>query len=241
MKKAILIINILIIAISCIFSDNTPTWDYQEFTQKIGGYIADNEVDSSEDYTYLYVEPFIDPLGTSTSTNGYSGINLDYTDDDSTLTYTSSSGTAISYKYMIIPTTERLTDLGLKVSTFTVYVTFTDEQSSGANVIIKHSKLYLKNSDGTLDTSVSVDYELGALYAIDDGNEVGDYQQQICLSYDSTLTSLDVERKIVIALTSDQNKASIQDAGLFFRMTNNSFPTTGGQYTSNVVVTLEAI
>ena len=224
--KRMIILFLLLILLSPVFADNTPSSDYQSFVQKIAGYILDNEETYTEDYTYLYVQEFIDPLGTGTSANGYQGINLDYTDADETLTYTSS---------------EKLTSLGLKISTFTVYVTFTTEQTSGAKLTISHSRLYWKAPDGTIDTTIGVDYELGTLYSIDNGVRISDYTQQICLSAESTLTLLESEKRIIIPLTSTVGRASIQDAGLFFRMTTGSFPTESGQYVSTVTFSLEAI
>lgn len=239
--KRIILLFIIVILISPVFADNTPSSDYQSFVQKIAGYILDNEDMYTEDYTYLYVQEFIDPLGGSQSANGYHGINLDYTDADETLTYTSNAGTGLSYKYMIAPSSEKLTSLGLKISTFTVYVTFTTEQTSGAKLTISHSQLYWKAPDQTIDMTTGVDYELGALYSIDNGVSISDYTQQICLSTESTISLLESEKRIIIPLTSTVGRASIQDAGLFFRMTPGSFPTESGQYVSTVTFSLEAM
>lgn len=239
MKKIVLLFTLLLLLFSLYAVD--PTSDYQSFTQKIAGYILDNEEDYTDDYTYLYVQDFIDPLGSGQSENGYHGINLDYSDDEDTLTYSSASGTNLSYKYMISPTAERLHELGLKISSFTVYVTYAQNQANGARLIISHTPLYWRSPSGAIDSTISVDYELGALYAIDDGEHVSEYHQQMCLSSNSTLTSYEIERRIMIELPNTTGKASIQEAGLFFRMTDGSFPTHTGQYIGDVTLSLEAI
>lgn len=239
MKKLVVLLILLFMMLSLYAVD--PTSDYQSFTQKIAGYILDNEEDYTDDYTYLYVQDFIDPLGSGQSENGYHGINLDYNDEEDTLTYSSAAGTNLIYKYMITPTASRLQELGLKISSFTVYVTYAQNQANGARLIITHTPLYWRSPGGTIDTSIAVDYELGVLYAIDDGNHVSEYSKQICLSSDSNLTQYEVERRILIQLPNTAGKASVQDAGLFFRMTSGAFPTEHGQYVGDVTFSLEAI
>lgn len=239
MKKLVLLFILLSIMLSLYAVD--PTSDYQSFTQKIAGYILDNEENYTDDYTYLYVQDFMDPLGTGQSENGYHGINLDYTDEEDTLMYTSSSGTNLSYKYMISPTADRLQGLGLKISSFTVYVTYAQNQANGARLIITHTPLYWRAPSGTIDTTIAVDYELGVLYSIDDGNNISDYSQQICLSSNSTLTPYEIDKRILIQLPNTTGKASVQDAGIFFRMTSGAFPTQTGQYVGDVTFSLEAI
>ena len=217
MKKTILVIAILIILpVSFLFStDQTPTSDKKTFSQRVSGYI--------DDITMLTVTPF---LFAGYEENGYYGINLDFTDESSNIN-----------RYLVTPTTNPLTMPGLQVSSFSLITTFQAGQTAGGRLTITHD--HLVNSS---DSEAKVDYELAVKYTISDGQTETDVPAKICFSSDSTITAIQSQKSIVIDIPySTSGVVSIKEAGIYFRLTNDSPVSVPGQYASTVTFKLEAL
>lgn len=209
--KKILTILLFSICIFCLFAGNTPANDKKTVEQKISGYI--------DDITFLSISNFA-----YDNINEGKGINLNYTDESNTVN-----------RYLITPTSEILTLPGLPIGTFSLIATFTENQSGG-RLTITHDKLV--NSS---DPSVEYDYELGIKYSLNNGNTILDVPAKMCLSRNSTITSISGQKSVVINLPGENGIVSIQDAGIYFRLTKDSIVSVTGQYFSTVTFNLEAI
>lgn len=152
--------------------------------------------------------------------NGY-GINLDYTDDSNTI------NTAL-----IAPTSTMLMEPGLQIGTFDLFILFLSYTS--AKLTITHDKLVNTTGD-------EVDWELGVKYTLNNGTSLIDAASRMCLSSDSTLTSNSAQKSIVLNFSSTNTLASIQNGGLYFRLTSGSPVTENGFYESTIQFTLEAL
>ena len=126
--------------------------------------------------------------------------------------------------YLIAPTGTPLTLTGLKVGEFTVVASH-----AGYKLVVTHGPLVKTGND-----PVSYDYELGVSYAIG-----GITYTKICLATDNPAMA-DPDHKITISLRSGDSVVVIQNAGIYFRMTNGNVITTVGNYASTVTFTLEA-
>ena len=166
--------------------------------QRIYGFI--------DDITYLLVNPFIYE---NTTYGQYRGIDLDYSD--------ASNG----FRYLIMPTETALTSPGLQIGTFSMLATFMTRTRS-ANLRVTHTKLL-----HDADPSVMVDYELGVMYSISNGEGISNPPASMCLSTGS----------IVIPITSAIS--TVMDGNIYFRLTKNQNVTQAGQYSSTVTFYLE--
>ena len=129
-----------------------------------------------------------------------------------------------NYRYLIAPTVTPLSVTGLKVGTFSVLASH-----PGYTLVVTHDKL-----TQAADPSVKYDYELGVSYSIG-----GTTYTRICLATNDPANA-DSDHKISISLRSGDSVVMIQDAGIYFRMTNGEVVNSVGNYTSTVTFTLEA-
>ena len=169
---------------------------------------------STQQDIYGFINEFVD-ISVSDfyfeSSNGGKGINFN-TEQNT------------NYRYLIAPTGTPLTLTGLKVGEFTVVASH-----SGYKLVVTHGPLVKTGND-----PVSYDYELGVSYAIG-----GTTYTKICLATDNPAMA-DPDHKITISLRSGDSVVVIQNAGIYFRMTNGNVITTVGNYASTVTFTLEA-
>lgn len=207
MKRVVLVLLLVFSSFSA-YAETDPFK-----VQTISGYI--------DDITYLYVSPF--NFGTTVS-NGYAGINLDYSD-------TSNDNPFKNQVNLIKPISGNV--LGLQIGSFTVLTTYKSTAIAAINLVITHTKLL-----HTTDTSAKLDYELGVLYSVSNG--IVDPQnppaevREVCLS-----TETSPDNKIVISLLQGTKIAAIQNGYIYFRLKDTA--TVTGQYESVVTFSLEAL
>ena len=214
MKKTRIIVfaAILILIALPLSAETTPTRTPQTRSQVIGGFVDD-----------------IATISVSSVSYGARGINLDYTDESS------------SYRYNIMPSTQRLSMPGLLIGNFDVYITFSSGLLSGASLTITHDTLF--NSPKQFE----IDYELAVVYDIYDGLGTTDMCSGYCLS-DSNhvglqLATSSAERRITISLVPSQGRdvCSIHEGGVYFRLAEAFDTIEDGNYTSTVSFILESI
>ncbi len=211
MIRKTLIALFLLFSISAAFCAS-PYDPYK--TQTISGFV--------DDISYLYVSPF---RYEGIVSNGYEGINLDYTD------------TTNDERYLIQPTDIALSSPGLQIGTFSILSTFIENTSlTSVKLVISHTKLI--HSSNTTDAG-KLDYELGVMYSLSNGSTIGSATAHMCYSTDSSLSGA---KSIEINLWNATTRmASIQDGNIYFRLAKDVTPTIAGQYTSVVTFALEAL
>lgn len=207
MKQSVLVL-LLVFSLFSVFAENDPFK-----VQTISGYI--------DDVSYLYVGPF---EYSSTVSNGYAGINLDYSD-------TTNNNPFKNQVNLIKPISGNV--LGLQIGSFTVLTTYKNIAMAAVKLVITHTKLH-----HTTDTSAKLEYELGVLYSISNGvvdaNNPPSEVRAVCLS-----TETSPDNKIEISLLQSTKIASIQNGLLYFRLKDTASVT--GQYESVVTFSLEAL
>ena len=169
--------------------------------------------DSKQDI-YGFIDEFVDIQVSDflyNSSNGNKGIDFNIEKET-------------NYRYLIAPTVTPLSVTGLKVGTFSVLASH-----PGYTLVVTHDKL-----TQAADPSVKYDYELGVSYSIG-----GATYTRICLATNDPANA-DSDHKISISLRSGDSVVMIQDAGIYFRMTNGNVVNSVGNYTSTVTFTLEA-
>ena len=197
MKRTLLLISILLLALSFIFS----TENDQHYGQTVHAFI--------DDTVLLLVSQ---PSYASAAT----GINLNYADETS------------SYRYLITPTANPMSEPGLPLCTFDLFATYT--QSSGGRLLITHSPMTLSTN-----AAITLDWELAVVYSVSDGSTTTGPWTRYCLSSGSVISS-----EILITLPAS-GLCSIEGAELFFRFAEGVFPSVGGDYYSDISFTLEAL
>lgn len=146
--------------------------------------------------------------------NGKYGINLDINDSSNNISN------------LITPTATPLTVPGLLVGRFSVVSSVTNYK-----VVITHSQMILQPDQGEPAANApSFDYELGVIYTIDGIN----YTSLMCVSSPNN----SIEIPLMIA---QQGVVMIQDAGIYFRLTNGAPIPSNGNYKSDVTFSVEPI
>lgn len=187
--------------------------------------VAEDLRDSASQRLTGYVDPNISLTAENIvyyDLNNEYGINLDVLDS-------SNSGSNL-----ISPTATPLTHSGLKVGLFSVVSSVTNYK-----VVITHSPLVRQTSPEDLTTAY-IDYELGVIYTTDGVN----YSEEFCLSVqDANLPNQpgNLSKKIEIPLQVSSGVVMIQDAGIYFRLTNSSPVSVPGNYLSNITFSVESI
>ena len=204
--KKIFVLLLLIFSLFSVFSATIDPFKMQT----ISGFI--------DDISYLYVGPFryeaIGPIG-------YSGINLDYSNDNTN-----------TDRYQVMPSATSLTTPGVQIGTFSALATYTQSPTiQGVKLTITHAKLSHTTAENT-----TLEYELAVVYRIGNGTDPGDEETKICLSTESASNN-----KIEIVLAKPTKIAAIQNGYIYFRLAKNQTPTVTGQYSSVVTFTMEAI
>ena len=193
MRKTTLIILFILIALIPAFA-----LEHNYKTQRVFGYIDDIIYLSVSTYKYA-----------NTTLGGYTGIDLDYEDENN------------GFRYLIDPST---TSPGLQVGSFSILATFAISEKT-ATLTVTHTKLELVNSNPT----VAVDYLLGIKYAISDGTSISNPDPTYCLSTGSI--ELHINSKISTVM--DGSIYFRLASG------NDNKITEEGQYSSTVTFRLE--
>lgn len=185
---------------------------------------AEDLRDSANQRITGYVDPNISLTAENIvyyDVNNEYGINLDVLDSSN------------SVSNLISPTAIPLTHSGLKVGVFSVVSSVTNYK-----VVITHGPLVRQTSAQDLTTAY-IDYELGVIYTTDGVN----YSEEICLSApDVNLPDRPgMSKKIEIPLQISSGVVMIQDAGIYFRLTNSSPVSVPGNYLSDITFNVESI
>lgn len=179
--------------------------------------VAEDLRDSASQRITGYVDPNISLTARNIDyydkDNEY-GINLDITDSSN------------SVSNLISPTATPLTHPGLKVGEFSVVSSVTNYK-----VVITHEPLIHRT-----DNQITIDYELGVIYTTDGVN----YNSKMCLSAVNTQQNPEL-KKIEIPLVVSSGVVMIQDAGIYFRLTNSSPVSVQGEYLSNITFDVSGV
>lgn len=166
---------------------------------------------------YAFIDDFtILAVGQSAYDSAATGINLNYSDESS------------SYRYLITPTSNPMSEPGLPLCTFSLFATYS--QTVGGRLLITHSPMTLSTN-----ASITLDWELAIMYSVSDGTSTSGPWTRYCLSSGSVISS-----EILITLPSS-GVCSIEDASLYFRFAEGVFPSVNGNYFSDISFTLEAL
>ena len=217
MKRAILVSILLLVILFFGFSLSE-----KQKGQKLTGFIG------VDPYFDLVPESFV-----SATQDGKKGINLDYADSSN------------PHRYLISPTTNILTVEGVRIGQLSLLVSSIGNDISSVRLIIEHDQLINQEVP-----NAKVDYELALKYTLArssvDSNSNSQHTEEdvppvFCLSSDSENPYVDSSKKsinILFAISSD-SILSIQNAGLYFRLTKDSPVSVQGQYHSTATFTLE--
>lgn len=136
----------------------------------------------------------------------YDGFNLDVSDSNN------------PNRFLITPSATH--ELGLRIGTLDLETT-----NQGYTMRIYHTPLTLVSDN----MSVSIDYELSIQYSISGEESLSSY----CVS---TSDISNPDNLIDVTLNSSGGVIIIQNAGLYFRLTNVSQVRTVGQYQSDIYI-----
>ncbi len=186
---------------------------------------ASDAAPKPRDYSSQHITGYVDPNISLVANNivyyenGKYGINLDINDSSN------------SVSNLISPTAIPLSVPGLQVGQFSVVSSVTNYK-----VVITHTPMILQPDEGEpAGNAPRFDYELGVIYTTDGIN----YTSLLCLSSPNNQLPLSTTVIEIPLMIAQEGVVMIQDAGIYFRLTEGAPIPEPGNYKSNVTFNVE--